>query len=219
MNSGGILIDNGSAIFTGATLAGTLSGSGTITESGTSAQSLVLGGADSAFAGSVVISGGTVELATSGGVGKSTITFASTATSATLQIDAPNSPAPGTTFASTLSNFDKSFDGLDLRAVTFVTGATAVVSGTTLVVTDGGNKYDFQLGGTLGASYSVTSDGAGGTLINDPPRSEAAFAQAFSLLTNPLAPNFVGSNGVYGASDSVQSGGQIALATAHDPHA
>ncbi len=99
-----------------------------------------------------------------------------------------------------MSNFDKSFDGLDLRAVTFVTGATAVVSGTTLVVTDGGNKYDFQLGGTLGASYSVTSDGAGGTLINDPPRNEAAFAQAFTLLTNPLAPNFVGSNGVYGAS-------------------
>ena len=126
-----------------------------------------------------------------------------------------NCRPPGTTFASTLSNFDKSFDGLDCVGVTFVTCCSLlqVVSGTTLVVTDGGNKYDFQLGGTLGASYSVTSDGAGvGMLINDPPRSEAAFGQAFSLLTNP---NFVGSSGVYGASDSAQSSRRLDLAAAH----
>ena len=63
----------------------------------------------------------------------------------------------------------EAFDGLDLRGVAFVSGATAVVSGTTLAVTDGGKVYDFKLGGTIGASYHVTSDGHGGTLVYDPP--------------------------------------------------
>lgn len=177
----------------------------------------MLSGADSAFAGGVVIIGGTVELATSGGVGNSTIAFASTATSATLQIDAADTPAPGGTFASTLSNFNQSFDGLDLRGVTFVSGATAVVSGSTLVVSDGGHTYDFTLGGSLGSTYVVTSDGAGGTLINDPhaPGGEAAFSQAFSLL-NGVATNFAESNGVLAVSSGA---GHLDLAGAHHPHA
>lgn len=65
------------------------------------------------------------------------------------------------------------------------------------------------LAGSLGSTYVVTSDGAGATLINDPPRAgalslahagwdndiakpraEAAFAGAFSLLTDPVTHNF-----------------------------
>jgi fibronectin-binding autotransporter adhesin len=219
VSSGGYLIDNGSAIFSGSTaitLAGTLSGAGTITEEGTG--SLVISGVASAFAGSVVISGGTVELATAGGVGKSSVTFASTAASATLQIDAADSPPAGSTFSSTLSNFDQTFDGLDLRGVAFVSGATAVVSGSTLVVTNGGETYDFKLAGTLGASYKVTSDGHGGTLVNDPPKAEAAFAQAFSLLTDSVTWNFVESHGLFGASGDAQSGRELDLAAVHNPH-
>ena len=230
VSSGGTLIDNGSAVYSGSTattFAGALSGSGTVTEQGTG--SLVFNGADSGFAGTVVISGGTVELATSGGVGKAAVTFASTAGSATLQIDAADTPAAGTTFSSTLNNFDQTFDGLDLRGVAFVSGATAVVSGTTLVVTDGGKVYDFKLGGTIGASYHVTSDGHGGTLVYDPPLARAsprldvaasnadtAFAHAFWPPDGPVTQTFGERPGVFGADNRREA---VDLAAAHRPHA
>jgi hypothetical protein len=147
-----------------------------------------------------------------------------------LQIDAADSPAAGSTYASTLSNFGSSGDSLDLRGVTFVSGATASVSTSggvsTLVVTDGGT-FKFKLAGTHNA-YTVTSDGHGGTLIKDPPvihhgwegevawsGAQAAFAQAFSLLTDPAAPNFLGD---FGASGGVQSSGPLDLAAAHNRH-
>jgi hypothetical protein len=130
-----------------------------------------------------------------------------------------------------LSNFNQTSDSLDLRGVPFSAGATAtaVVSGSTstLVVTDGANTYRFKLAGTHGA-YHVTSDGHGGTLINDPRRraddialssAQAAFAQAYSLLTDPATSNFFGAIDSFGVSGGVQSGGQLGLAAGHKPHA
>ncbi len=166
---GGVVIDNGALVISGATpttLAGTLSGSGTLVENGPG--TLILSGADTGFAGGVVISGGVVELAKAGGVGSSSITFASSAVSATLLIETADQPAVGATFASTLDNFDQTYEGLDLRGLAYVSGATAVLSGSTLVLTDGGKVYNFKMGDTPGAAFTVKSDGLGGTLINDP---------------------------------------------------
>jgi autotransporter passenger strand-loop-strand repeat protein len=56
-----------------------------------------------------------------------------------------------------------------------VFGATAVVGGSTLMVSDGGNAYDFKLAGSLTGTPSVTSDGHGGALF-DPPAARPATA-------------------------------------------
>jgi autotransporter passenger strand-loop-strand repeat protein len=192
VSSGGALIENGSAIFSGAVTArlfGVLSGSGTITETGTgSTGSLVIGGVGSAFVGVVVISGGTVELATAGGVGKSPVIFASSAASATLLIDAADTPAAGSTFASPLSNFKQTFDALDLRGVAFVSGATAVVTGSKLVVADGGKTYDFALSGTSGSTFQVTTDFHGGALIR-PAATPKASVQAMAAVGASTDPS------------------------------
>ena len=45
-------------------------------------------------------------------------------------------------------------DFIDLRSIAFVSGATASVSGSTLVLTDGGNTYKFKLAGSIAAIVS-----------------------------------------------------------------
>ena len=60
--AGGVLTDNGVALYdTGATLAGTLNGSGTLVEQGPGL--LTLSGATFGFSGELVLSGGAVALA------------------------------------------------------------------------------------------------------------------------------------------------------------
>ena len=173
--SGGDLIDDGEVLISGAgTLAGILAGSGTVIETG--GGDLVFSGADAKFSGKAVISGGTIELATSGALGRGYVEFVAPSTgSAGLQIDAANAPAAGGTFANTIYDFSGAGEDIDLRSIAFVSGASATVSGTTLTLTDGGKTYKFTLGGRIGGAYPVLSDGHGGTLI-DP--TVARFAQA-----------------------------------------
>jgi autotransporter passenger strand-loop-strand repeat protein len=164
--SGATVIDNGSAVYLESatvTFGGTLSGSGTVLENGKS--SLVLSGATAAFTGTVALQAGTVELAGAAGAGRGAIAWTSTKSAATLQIDAADSPAAGSRYSGTLSNFDREYDALDLRGIAFVSGATAVLSGSTLVVTDGGKTYGFALAGTAARTYAVTADGSGGVLV------------------------------------------------------
>jgi autotransporter-associated beta strand protein len=162
--SGDTLVDNG-VLEVGAiteTLAGTLAGSGTLLKA--SRGTLVLSGTESAFTGSVAISGGVVELASSGGL-HAAITFSGAKTVAELKVDAADQPVAGSTFADALVNFDNSLDKLDLSGLAYVSGATATVSGSTLTLSDGGKTYKFTLGGTKPAAYQAISDGAGGTEI------------------------------------------------------
>jgi hypothetical protein len=95
--------------------------------------------------------------------------------SAVLQIDAADAPPAGGTFANTLSNFSGADDYIDLPSIAYVSGASATVSGLTLVLSDGGKTYKFKLSGTMAGAYPVLSDGHGGTLI-DPTAARAPWA-------------------------------------------
>jgi hypothetical protein len=108
-----------------------------------------------------------------------------------LRIDAADSPAAGATFVNILSNFDATSDVLDLKGITFVSGAKAMLNGATLQVTDGGHVYDFTLAGTAATTYGASNDGTGGTLVTattslttpaNPPGAHA-FVQALAALT------------------------------------
>jgi autotransporter passenger strand-loop-strand repeat protein/autotransporter-associated beta strand protein len=178
--SGGLVVDDGEARFAGAgTLDGTLAGSGAIVQDGTG--DLVLSGAGAAFSGKLAIEGGTVELATSGALGNGYVEFAEPSTgSAVLQIDAAGAPAAGGTFANTIVDFSGAHEDIDLRSIAFVAGATATVSGSTLVLNEGGATYKFKLGGTIAGAYPVLSDGHGGTLIDPQVARFAQTAAAFA---------------------------------------
>jgi autotransporter-associated beta strand protein len=164
--SGGQLTDDGEVRFAGpGSLAGILLGSGTIVQDG--AGDLVVSGDGAKFAGGAVISSGTVELAVSKALGSGYVQFAEPTTgSAVLQIDAADAPAAGGFFANVISNFDGANEDIDLRSIAFVSGASAFVTGTDLVLSDGGKTYSFGIAGSTAGAYPVLSDGHGGTLID-----------------------------------------------------
>jgi fibronectin-binding autotransporter adhesin len=178
--AGGKLVDEGEVRIGGAgTLAGTLSGSGALVQ--TETGDLVVDGLGTTFTGKAVIDAGTIELATHGALGTGSVQFVEPATgSAVLQIDAADAPAAGGTFANTLSNFNSAHEEIDLRSIAYVAGASATIVGSTLVLSDGGKTYLFNIAGATAGAYPVLSDGHGGTLI-DPtalkPKT-VAFAQA-----------------------------------------
>jgi hypothetical protein len=178
--SGGQVDDDGELRFSGAgTLDGTLVGSGAIIQ--TAAGDLVLSGSGAAFGGRALLEGGTVELATSGALGSGYVEFVAPATgSAVLQIDAADAPAAGGTFANKIENFGGANEDIDLRSIAFVSGASATVSGSTLVLTDGGKTYKFNLGGSIAGAYPVLSDGHGGTLIDPEVTRFTQTAAAFA---------------------------------------
>jgi len=184
--SGGVLIDNGEVVISGAgSLDGSLTGSGAVIESG--GGDLVLSGSDAGFAGKMVIGGGVIELAKSGVLGTGYVEFVAPETgSAVLQIDAADAPAAGGTFGATIYDFSDAGEDIDLRSIAYVSGASAMVSGSTLVLTDGGKTYKFDVGGTIGGAFPVLSDGHGGTLI-DP--TVARFAQAAAAFAPADAAN------------------------------
>jgi len=83
-----------------------------------------------------------------------------------LQIDASDAPAAGGTFTNVISNFSGAHEDIDLRSIAYVAGASATVVGSTLVLTDGGKTYTFDIAGSTAGAYPVLSDGDGGTLID-----------------------------------------------------
>jgi len=182
--AGGVLIDNGEVRIGGAgTLAGTLSGDGAVIE--TEPADLVLSGSAAAFTGKAVISRGTIELATSHALGGGYVQFVEPTTgSAVLRIDAADAPAAGGTFANRISDFSGAEEDIDLGSIAFAAGASATLTGSTLVLTDGGKTYAFDIAGSTAAGYSVTSDGHGGTLID--PKA-ALFTQTAAAFAPPDA--------------------------------
>jgi hypothetical protein len=114
-------------------------------------------------------------------------------------------------------NFDTGKDSLDLAGLAFVSGATAVVSGSTLVLTDGGHAYDFALGGSVAPSYVVTKDGTGTLITADPPpMGEAArLVQAMATFGEPDEAALT----TIGSSFAPWHGSPIALPAVKVPHA
>ena len=191
--AGGEVIDDGKVRNTGdGTLAGTLRGSGYLVE--TTSGDLLVSGAGAAYTGEAVIEGGTLELGVAGAIGTGSVDFvAPTPGSAVLQIDAADAPAAGGTFANVISNFNSAGEDIDLRSIAFVSGASATVVGSTLVLTDGGHTYTFDIAGTTAGAYPVLSDGHGGTLI-DPttastPKAIDPKVLAFAHATAAFAPS------------------------------
>jgi autotransporter passenger strand-loop-strand repeat protein len=184
VRAGGTVIDDGKMRYSGVgSLDGSLEGSGSIAQ--TAAGDLVLSGAGAAFSGRAVIEAGTIELATAGALGTGTVQFVEPSTgSAVLQIDAADAPVAGGTFANTLYEFNGANEDIDLRSIAFVSGAKAKIVGSTLVLTDGGKTYTFNVGGTTAGAYPVLSDGHGGTLID--PKA-ATLTQAIAAFAPPSA--------------------------------
>jgi autotransporter passenger strand-loop-strand repeat protein len=178
--SGGVVVDDGEVRIGGAgTLDGTLTGSGAIVQDGTG--DLVLGDSGAGFSGKAAIESGTVELASAGALGTGYVQFVEPATgSAVLQIDAADAPAAGGTFANVISNFSGAHEDIDLRSIAFVAGASATISGSTLVLSDGGKTYKFKLEGGVAGAYPILSDGHGGTLIDPQVARFAHTAAAFA---------------------------------------
>jgi hypothetical protein len=117
--------------------------------------------------------GGTLRF-TTGSVFNQNVTFAGGATG-TLEL------AHGQTYAGAISGFSKTgANRLDLDDIAFTSGVTkATYSGTTtsgvLTVTDGTHTAKISLRGNFTTStFTVSSDGHGGTTIVDPPAAAVA---------------------------------------------
>jgi autotransporter-associated beta strand protein len=190
------LVDDGTVNFSesssgSASFSGTLSGDGTLVQSG--AGILDVSGATSAFDGALIISAGEAALLTSNGLASGSIDFQPGAVSAILQIGALDLPANGGTLAPTIEDFDNTLDGLDL-SLAYSAGATATVSGSTLMLSDGARTVYFKLGGTFASNFSVSTDGEGGTLVT-PTYTQPAmlFAQSIAAMS-PARANTVGTS-------------------------
>ena len=111
---------------------------------------------------------GTVELAGTDAIGTARVGFTITTNgqTQTLQIDAADAPAAGGTFANRIVNFWDVGSTIDLRSVAFVSGATVVLNGSTLTLTNDGRTYKFTLVGPFfGSAFAASGDGHGGTDI------------------------------------------------------
>jgi len=177
LQSGGRVVDDGVVTVVGSqTLGGSLAGSGEVIKTG--GRSLSLYASGSTFHGLAVISGGGIELAAADALGTGAVVFAAPNNSAAiLQVDAADSPRAGVAFKNTLSGFMSFGDRVDVRGIAFHSGASATVSGSQLLLTDGGETYKFNLAGTHAAAYQVVGDGSTGTEINV---LVAGFAQAIA---------------------------------------
>jgi hypothetical protein len=194
--AGAALIVNGSATFDETSrLLGALTGSGVVFERG--AGTLVQSGDAAGFSGKAVISGGTLKLANATGFGTAEIQY--DVASSTLELVASAAPAAGHTFAETLFNFDKTGESLDLAGKAYVSGATAVLTGHDLKLVDGAYTADFTVSGSSASSYAksftVTSDGHGGTLIEAIGAAARTFAQAMAATNGHDGPAGVTSLG------------------------
>jgi len=189
---GGQLTDDGEVRFAGdGSLDGILLGSGTIVEDGSGALYLSDDGAK--FGGGAVISSGEIQLEATGVLGSGYVQFVQPSTgSAVLQIDASADPAAGGFFSNVISNFNAAGEDIDL-AIPYVAGASAYVTGSDLVLIDGGKTYKFGIAGTTAGAYPVLNDGDGGTLI-DPiaataPKAVDPKVVAFAHTAAAFAPS------------------------------
>ena len=227
--SGNIDVVVGSVTFnqsSAVTLANVISGSGSVTQNG--AGTLDLTGANT-YSGGTTIQSGTLEIGSAASAGSGAINFAGTAT---LKVDAVN-----VGFANALSGLTAS-NTLDLAGLSAATTTAATGSGsynsvtnmTSLTVHDssGAGKTDtFQLSGNYSsASWTVTTDGAGGVKVIDPSSTDplavpdggtasigapaaagaVTFAGASGLLQLGASQSFTGTVTDFGGQDQIDLG-------------
>ena len=158
----GIDVEAGATISGFGSITGSIENDGSITASGGVLQ------LDGAFAGSgdeTIDAGATIafmDAVTATG----DIHFSSTDPLTTLELDAAAAPANDGLFSATLANFGDN-DALDLTGLTFVQGASAVLNGSTLVVTSDGVTEDFTVSDPGAARYYAYQDSGVGTIVTD----------------------------------------------------
>ena len=171
-NAGAINASHGSAV----TISSAIDNSGRLESEG---GTLVVNGAVSG-AGEALVNGGTID-------------FASTFTQnlvfgATGAVELARSQS----YTGTVSGFSKTdATSLDLTDIAFGGSTKATYSGTssggTLTVTDGTRTAHIAFKGDyLGSSFTVSSDGEGGTKVVDPTTASSASAQRFIAATAGL---------------------------------
>ncbi len=126
-----------------------IAGTGTVVLSGTNA-----------YTGGTTLQAGVLQVGSTANIGSGTVAFAASAT--TLRIT--GTQTTGSTFANIFSGFDNN-GTIDLAGVAFSAGASAVVSGTTLTLTDGAFTEKFSLAATTAKTFQVQSDGLTGTSL------------------------------------------------------
>ncbi len=119
----------------------------------------------------VTISGGTLEVASGGGVMSSTITFAG---GGELVLD-------DTKFRGKIAGFNSPAETIDLTTVSVASATTLGYTGNalsgTLTVTDGTHTARLAMLGNYAArDFTLADDGHGGTLVSDPPVSSGSLA-------------------------------------------
>jgi autotransporter passenger strand-loop-strand repeat protein len=155
-------------------------GSELVFSGGTASSTIVSSGTETVSSGGILagatISGGQVEIKSGGTAGSSTVAISS----GTLLLDA------STAFGGTVAGLADANQKIDFADIAFATlqplqyTSTGVGSGT-LTVADGTHAAHLALLGnyTVG-SFKTANDGAGGTLITDPPVSGQSVAIAVS---------------------------------------
>jgi autotransporter passenger strand-loop-strand repeat protein/autotransporter-associated beta strand protein len=205
---GAVFIDDGVTTYTQTTvLAGSLSGSGSLVQTGHGALKVSAGA--SGFTGAAVISGGVLELAGDGGLGVG-ISFAA-APGLSARLELLKAPASGGGFAEALTDFASASDQIDLARQAFVAGASATLAGDILTLVDGAYSASFTLSGATATDYAVESDGHSGTLIIADTMQPAALIQhmaAFHVIpAHGPSPAGAGSATVLGAAGLVATSG------------
>ena len=153
---GARIVNSGTLVFTeaaGATnrMAGTISGGGTLVQSGPG--TFTLAGTVSKFGGSVVISGGTLELTSAGAAGAGAIVFAG---GGTLQVNGTGVPV------NTISGFDVG-DAIDLTGLVYTTSGDVTVSGNHVTITEGSASATLTVAGASSFNFLLTPDSGTGT--------------------------------------------------------
>ena len=135
------------------------------------------------FDGGVIITSGTLEVATAGGAGPASIVFDPQGGSETLQVDAAAMPANGGIFSNALNDFSAApTQYIDLAGLTFSSAMTsATEQDGTLQVTNGASSIGFTLGGDDSPTFNTFDDGRGGTLVT--ADSTACYATGTLILT------------------------------------
>ena len=172
------------------------------------AGTLKLTGANT-YTGGTTLQAGTLEIASGAAVGSGAITFTA---ASSLRLDATLT-GTSNSFATKLINFGDS-ETIDLRGLTFATGATAVLtSGTLLTVTSGSTSEKLTLTTPGNSFFKVINDGNGGSQVTTVPLTvSAALVTDSGASTTDRITNNLAMTGTVLAGSLVAAGAKVKIA-------